>query len=90
MSTVTVALDEIESVARLALIKHNAADWIAEHVAHAVRTAEANQNIICGLYYLESYCIQLASGRVDGNVEPLISKPRTCLLYTSPSPRDRG
>jgi len=83
MSTVTVALDEIESVARLALIKHNAADWIAEHVAHAVRTAEANQNIICGLYYLESYCIQLASGRVDGNVEPLITKPRTAIVQAN-------
>ena len=83
MSTVTVALDEIEAVSRQALVKHDAAVWIAEHVAHAVRTAEANRNIICGLYYLESYCIQLASGRVDGNVEPLITKPRTAIIQAN-------
>ena len=83
MSSVTVSLDEIESIARQALINHGAADWIAEHVAHAVRTAEANGNLICGLYYLESYCIQLASGRVDGNVEPLITKPRTAVVQAN-------
>lgn len=80
MSTVNVALDDIETISRQALVKHGAAEWIAEHVAHAVRTAEANGNLICGLYYLESYCIQLVSGRVDGNVEPLITKPRSAIV----------
>ena len=32
--------------------------------------------MICGLYYLESYCTQLASGRVNGTVAPIVTQPR--------------
>jgi (2R)-3-sulfolactate dehydrogenase (NADP+) len=71
-----VTLDEIEALSFDALVKHGAADWIAREVARAVRRAEEIGNIICGLYYLESYCTQLASGRVKGTVAPAISKPR--------------
>lgn len=77
MTKTTVSLDDIESTSKNALIAHGAADWIASEVAHAVRVAESNGNLICGLYYLESYCIQLKSGRVNGNVEPVITQPRT-------------
>ena len=35
--------------------------------------AEGNDNRICGLYYLESYCLQLESGRIDGTVEPAVA-----------------
>ncbi|MDB4222619.1 Ldh family oxidoreductase [Granulosicoccus sp.] len=77
MSTVTVSLQEIESTSRQALVNHGAAEWIAQSVAAAVRKAEANGNLICGLYYLESYCKQLTSGRVNGVVEPIVSKPKT-------------
>jgi (2R)-3-sulfolactate dehydrogenase (NADP+) len=73
----TVSLDLIEATSKKALMQHGAADWIAASVAHAIRVAEANGNLICGLYYLESYCIQLQSGRVDGTVEPVISQPKT-------------
>ncbi|MEM7471453.1 MAG: Ldh family oxidoreductase [Pseudomonadota bacterium] len=71
-----VTLDQIEDVSREALVKHGADEWIAREVAKAVRRAEETGNIICGLYYLESYCTQLASRRVNGTVEPVISKPR--------------
>lgn len=77
MTTTTVSLDTIEATAQAALIKHGAKPWIADAVAHAVREAEAAGNIICGLYYLESYCIQLTSGRVSGTVEPQVSRPKT-------------
>lgn len=80
MSTVTVSLADIESISRQALIKHGANEWIAEAVAAAVRKAEANGNLICGLYYLESYCTQLASGRVNGSVEPVVTKPKTACV----------
>lgn len=76
MSTVTVRLDDIESVSREALIKHGAAEWVAISVAKAVRKAEENSNLICGLYYLESYCTQLTTGRVNGTVSPVVSKPK--------------
>lgn len=77
MSNVTVSLDEIEATSHKALCQHGASDWIAGSVAAAIRKAEASGNLICGLYYLESYCVQLRSGRVNGTVEPVVSKPRS-------------
>ena len=71
-----ISLDEIETVTRTALERHGARAWIAADVARAVRKAEAVGNRICGLYYLESYCQQLESGRVDGTVDPVVSRPR--------------
>ncbi|MGR3492935.1 MAG: Ldh family oxidoreductase, partial [Shimia sp.] len=59
-----------------ALTRHGATDPIAAAVAHAVAYAEAHGNVICGLYYLESYCQQLKTGRVNGHAEPTVSRPR--------------
>ena len=52
-----ISIDEIETTAKIALIKHGADDAIARHVARAVAQAESIGNRICGLYYLESYCV---------------------------------
>ncbi len=71
-----VTLDEIEKTATQALTRHGCEPWIATEVARAIRRAEETGNIICGLYYLESYCLQLDSGRVDGTVEPEVTRPR--------------
>jgi (2R)-3-sulfolactate dehydrogenase (NADP+) len=76
MHTVTVDLDTIERKTSNALAKHGAKKSAADAVAHAVRTAEAYGNRICGLYYLESYCAQLLSGRVQGSVTPTLSQPK--------------
>ncbi|MCY3849620.1 MAG: Ldh family oxidoreductase [Acidimicrobiaceae bacterium] len=76
MNNDVVSLDDIETVTKRALRAHGATDSIAAGVAHAVRVAEANGNRICGLYYLESYCRQLRSGRVDGRVEPVVYHDR--------------
>ena len=65
-----ITVQEIEAKSKAALIAHGAADMQAGHVARAVARAEALGNVICGLYYLESYCTQLASGRVSGTVLP--------------------
>lgn len=67
-----ISLDDIENATKTALERHGALPWIAGEVARAVRKAEAVGNRICGLYYLESYCQQLKSGRVDGTAEPLV------------------
>lgn len=72
----TVSLDDIEATTAQALRAHGAEDWIAAEVARAVRRAEETGNVICGLYYLESYCVQLRSGRVQGAVEPVVAAPR--------------
>ena len=70
------AVQEIETKAKAAMIAHGAGDGQAAHVARAVARAEALGNVICGLYYLESYCTQLASGRLNGTVDPVVTKPR--------------
>ncbi len=55
-------------------MRHGAAEWIAAEVARAVGRAEATGNVICGLYYLESYCQQLrvrpGEGRRGAGREP--------------------
>jgi len=78
-SNLLISLDEIETITKKALESHGASVEIASLVAHAVRTAEERGNKICGLYYVESYCLQLRTGRVDGVVEPVITnnKPGT-------------
>ncbi|MEO0327291.1 MAG: Ldh family oxidoreductase [Pseudomonadota bacterium] len=75
-----ISLDEIQSTTKAALENHGAAPWIADEVARAVRKAEAIGNRICGLYYLESYCKQLVSGRVKGDVEPAVTHPRPATI----------
>ncbi|WP_108815242.1 Ldh family oxidoreductase [Loktanella sp. Alg231-35] len=72
----SISVVEIEERSRAALSAHGAGDMQAAAVAKAVARAEALGNVICGLYYLESYCTQLASGRVNGTVTPAVSRPR--------------
>lgn len=71
-----ISVSEIERTSAAALVAHGAGPWQAGEVARAVARAEAMGNVICGLYYLESYCRQLVSGRVDGTVEPEVTAPR--------------
>jgi len=73
---VDVTLNEIEQTTKAALLRHGAAEWVADCVADAVRKAESVGNKICGLYYLESYCKQLETGRVKGDVVPVVTRPR--------------
>lgn len=80
MSHVTVSLEEIRSTTTTALKAHGATEWIADEVARAVQKAEANGNLICGLYYLESYCQQLLTGRVNGAVEPVVTTPKSASI----------
>lgn len=71
-----IHVSQIETTAKAALVAHGAGAYQADHVARAVARAEALGNVICGLYYLESYCTQLASGRVNGTVDPVVTAPR--------------
>ncbi|OAN81230.1 lactate dehydrogenase [Jannaschia sp. EhC01] len=71
-----VSISDIRAASEAALLAHGAGPFQAAEVAKAVARAEETGNIICGLYYLESYCTQLASGRVDGTVVPDVSHPK--------------
>ena len=77
---VKVPVSEIESVVQTALMVHGADAFPAAEVARAVGRAEATGNRICGLYYLESYCQQLRSGRVKGDAVPVVSTPRSATV----------
>ena len=73
-------IGDIFALTKRALVAHGAHDWVAEAVADAVAAAEAVGNKICGLYYLESYCVQLASGRVKGTVEPEVTRRKPSVI----------
>lgn len=71
-----LSLDLIETTSHEALVRHGLRDDIAASVAAAIRVAEGKGNKICGLYYLESYCLQLDSGRLPSSVEPTVTSDR--------------
>ncbi len=72
----TAALSDIRSTVETALLKHGASPRIAASVAKATTESEERGNTICGLAYVESYCTQLATGRVDGTVDPVVNHDR--------------
>lgn len=76
MTKIQVSIEQIGTRSEAALLHHGAGASQAAQVAKAVARAEQTGNIICGLYYLESYCTQLASGRVNGTVEPVVTRPK--------------
>lgn len=78
---VQVTLRDIEDTVQTALVRSGAAAFQAAEVARAVAAAEAVGNRICGLYYVESYCQQLKTGRVQGAVIPVVSAPRASVVH---------
>ena len=78
-----ISVKEIRNISKTALMQHGALDWISEDVADAVAASESVGNRICGLYYLESYCEQLLSGRVDGQASPDVQLVRPGSVYVN-------
>lgn len=76
-----IAVDEIEAVAARALEAHGASAEVAATMAGVVAWAEARGNRICGLYYLESYCQQLRSGRIDRDAAPVVEARRPGAIH---------
>ena len=76
-----ISVKDIRNISKTALVRHGALDWISEEVADAVAASESVGNRICGLYYLESYCQQLISGRVNGQASPDIQLVRPGAIY---------
>ena len=76
-----VAIEEIRNISKIALIQHGALDWVSGEVADAVAASESVGNRICGLYYLESYCEQLISGRVNGQASPIVQSVRSGSIF---------
>ncbi len=76
-----INVKEILNVSKSALVQHGSDDWVATHVAEAIAASESVGNRICGLYYLESYCEQLISGRVSGRAYPEVHLVRPSSIY---------
>ena len=76
-----ISVNDIHNISKTALVQHGALDWISEEVSDAVAASESVGNRICGLYYLESYCEQLLSGRVNGQASPDIQLVRSGAIY---------
>jgi (2R)-3-sulfolactate dehydrogenase (NADP+) len=78
---VQVSVKVIEETVAVALRAHGADAFPAAEVARAVAAAESVGNKICGLYYVESYCQQLRTGRVKGDVTPHVTAPRAAVVH---------
>lgn len=76
-----ISVNDIHNISKTALVQHGALDWISEEVSDAVAASESVGNRICGLYYLESYCEQLLSGRVNGQASPDVQLVRSGSIY---------
>ena len=76
-----INVKEILNVSKSALVQHGSDDWVAAHEAEAIAASESVGNRICGLYYLESYCEQLISGRVCGRASPEVHLVRPSSVY---------
>ena len=75
-----IAITDIARVSRDALRHHGANERAALVMADAIAWAEARGNRICGLYYLESYCRQLDSGRINRAARPTANAARASVL----------
>ncbi|MCB1788355.1 MAG: Ldh family oxidoreductase, partial [Gammaproteobacteria bacterium] len=67
MSTVTLSLEQAESLASAVLVRHATSDANAASVARALVAAEVDGQKGHGLSRLPSYAAQAASGKVDGH-----------------------
>jgi (2R)-3-sulfolactate dehydrogenase (NADP+) len=73
-------LADIQSLSEQALSRHGARADVAAEMANAIAWSEARGNRICGLYYLESYCQQSVSGRVNGQANPSVTAVRPSFI----------
>lgn len=78
-----ISINEIRNISKTALVQHGALDWVSEEVSDAVAASESVGNRICGLYYLESYCEQLLSGRVNGQASPDVQLVRPGAIFVN-------
>src|SRR4051812_32115900 len=73
MSTLAIEAGAIERLAASVLTWAGATPANAGPVARAIARAEAEQNPVCGLFYLPIFAGQLKVGKVDGRAEPKLA-----------------
>lgn len=78
--TVTLALDDVKTLARAALIKAGCDDPNAEAIAHVIWMAERDGCSSHGLYRLPGYVRSLKSGKVRGEAVPHLKRTAPSVL----------
>jgi len=73
MSTLAIGAGAIERLAASVLTRAGATPANAGPVARAIARAEAEQNPVCGLFYLPIFAGQLTVGKVNGRAEPKLA-----------------
>ncbi len=73
-------LDEIEQIARDALIGAGASQAQAQTLAKGVMAAERDGITSHGLVYVPNYCTHLKCGKVIGTAEPVINQSKNALI----------
>ncbi|WP_051371983.1 Ldh family oxidoreductase [Leisingera aquimarina] len=75
-----IARDQLELLVRRYLVDAGCITETAAPVARAVVQAEAEGNLVCGLFYLPVFREQLLLGKVDGKALPEILKAKDGLI----------
>ncbi len=70
-----MTLDEIEDLAYRALVAAGTSDANARPLARATAATEADGIASHGLAYIPIYCDHVRCGKVDGQAQPLLSRP---------------
>ncbi len=76
IETRTLGLDEIEALSQRALTAAGTLDANARPLAVATAATEADGVASHGLAYIPIYCEHVRCGKVDGQAQPLLDRPR--------------
>jgi len=74
--TKTLTLDEIEDLSLRALMAAGTSEANARPLARATAATEADGVASHGLAYIPIYCEHVQCGKVDGQAEPVVTRPR--------------
>ena len=76
----TLSLDEIEDLANRALIAAGTSESNARPLARATAATEADGIASHGLAYIPIYCEHVQCGKVDGQAQPVQSRPKPSVV----------
>ena len=75
-----MTLDEIEDLAYRALVAAGTSDANARPLARATAATEADGIASHGLAYIPIYCEHVQCGKVDGQAQPMLSRPAPSVI----------
>ena len=85
MESITVSIDDLINLVRDILVAHNTSDSTAIEVATALVAAEIDGQKGHGLSRVPSYSAQAKTGKVNGQIKPIVKKVSPSLLRSETS-----